>query len=166
MTVALIDGAGHGPAAREVADLARDVLSQLSPGETPENSVQALHHRLHGTLGAAVVVASLSLDGFGWVGSYRAVGDVGIVVAGKEIKRMPVGDGIVGYAMHSHQSALPLEVKRGEMLVLVSDGLKATVFDSLVLDKMERSPVEVARRLVFEHKLDYDDSSCLVFFAP
>lgn len=166
MTVALIDGSGHGPAAREVADLARAALSQLSPSETPEKSIQTLHHRLRGTPGAAVVLATLSLEGDRWVGSYEAVGDVRVLVAGEKIGWMPARDGVVGHAMHTYRPSLPLEVKRGERLVLLSDGVKPTVVESLNLDRMMGTPVDIARRLVFEHKLDYDDSSCLVFFAP
>ena len=77
--LALIDGAGHGPEARAVTDAAVELLSRLPTPTESGTAMNLLHARLHGTPGAAAIVAVLSRAGENWEGSYVAVGTSGLL---------------------------------------------------------------------------------------
>lgn len=162
--LALIDAAGHGASAREMADLVRKTLDRMPPCAELGHCLAQLHEHLRGTRGAAVALVGLRSVEDRWVGSYVAVGDLVLCVVGERIRRLPVSDGIVGMAVHS-KPVFPLELHRGERLLMASDGIRPGFESELAMGRLPLQPLELARKVVFEHQLEHDDSSCLVFLA-
>jgi negative regulator of sigma-B (phosphoserine phosphatase) len=58
LTIAVIDGLGHGPAAASAAARAAEVV-EGHPDAQPEDLVRLCHEALHGTRGAAMTIASI-----------------------------------------------------------------------------------------------------------
>lgn len=162
--LALIDGAGHGASARQVADLARYTLGHLPPCAEVGHCLVQLHEHLRGTRGAAVAMVGLQLRDGVWEGSYVGVGDLTLCIFGERTRRLPVSDGIVGMAVHS-KPVFPIEVNRGERLLMASDGVRSGFESDLAMGQIPVQPLDLARKIVFEHQLEHDDSSCLVFLA-
>jgi negative regulator of sigma-B (phosphoserine phosphatase) len=161
---ALIDGAGHGASARAVVDLARRSLEGVPPCAELGSFLGQLHEKLRGTRGASVAMVGLRLKENRWEGSYVAIGDLAVCVLGERIRRLPVSDGIVGMAIHSNP-VFPLTLHHGERLLLASDGICPGFESELMVGRLPLLPLELARKVVFEHQLEHDDSSCLVFLA-
>ncbi|NBV84940.1 MAG: hypothetical protein EBS01_01450 [Verrucomicrobia bacterium] len=163
--LALIDGAGHGPEARAVTDAAVELLSRLPTPTESGTAMNLLHARLHGTPGAAAIVAVLSRAGENWEGSYVAVGDIRLAVACSQPRFLPVTDGVVGYIMHTTRP-VPLQLKQGDQLLMASDGVDHDFLLETAPGKLPANALDAARKIVFNHQRDHDDSSCLVFRAP
>lgn len=163
LVLALVDGAGHGPAARQVTELALDILGSQPLGFTAEEHLADLHAKLKRTKGGAIAVVSLQASGSGWKGAYRAVGDIRMAVLSSDtVKLLPAGDGVVGYAMRAAPAGR-LELVQGDILLMASDGIHTGFEGRLVYSQLPAVALDVARRVVFDHKLDHDDSSCLAF---
>lgn len=163
--LALIDGAGHGTSARAVADKALELLAHTPPCVGVEGCLRSLHQHLRGTSGAALALVDLRRETDRWVGQYGAVGDMTLLILGARRRRLPVSDGIVGVVTHS-QPVHALELNRGDRLLVTSDGIEPGFEGSLLPGSIPARPLELARKVVFEHQLGHDDSSCLVFLAP
>ncbi len=163
--LALIDGAGHGAEARAVTDAALRLLSRVPMETESDAAMNQLHAHLHGTPGAAAAVAVLSLVGECWAGSYIAVGDISLAVVSSQSRLLPVTDGVVGYAMHTAHP-VSLRLNPGELLLMASDGVDHHFLDEAAPGKLPPNALDAARKIVFNHQRDHDDSSCLVFRAP
>ena len=162
--LALIDGAGHGASAKEVADLARKTLGGQPPCADLERCMGVLHDQLRGTRGAAVAMVNLLWNGCEWSGNYTAVGDVALSILGTCTRQLPVSDGIVGVAMRS-KPLFPIILHRGERLLLASDGVRPGFAVDLPGTQLPPKALDLARKIVLLHQREHDDSSCLVFVA-
>jgi phosphoserine phosphatase RsbX len=154
--VAAVDGVGHGPAAARAADVAVEAL-RTGPWGDVVALAECCHAALRPTRGAAVGLAALGGDGTArWLG----VGNIaGRLIRGGEPS--PSGGhwlisqtGVVGdHLPPLHPATLPL--RRGDVLVLVTDGIDSAFADELVATG---SCEEIAARVLRTHARATDDA--------
>lgn len=128
VTLAVIDGIGHGQEAAKAAELAADTLQRL-PESTPLVHLNCCHLALTNTRGAVMTLAefnlrdhTLTLCGVGNVAAtlFRAVSGNGVPPQESALLR----GGVVGDQLPApYASVIP--VLPGDVLVLASDGVRA-----------------------------------------
>jgi hypothetical protein len=125
--LAVIDGAGHGPIAFEVAQTAVRVLNENSFG-SPAEGISRCHQALLGTRGCVMALAQLNPETrtVTWVG----VGNIAGVLLHKEgnspvlREPLPMQEGGVGVHLPSLRPAT-LAFYPGDYLILVTDGVRS-----------------------------------------
>lgn len=127
LTLAVIDGIGHGPEAAKAADLAADTL-RLFPEHSPLTQLNCCHLALGDTRGVVMTLAefnlrdqTLTLCGVGNVEAtlFRAVSGPGTPAREGALLR----GGVVGGQLPApHASVFPIGA--GDILIMVSDGLR------------------------------------------
>ena len=159
--IAAIDGAGHGVEAARAARAGAAVLRDHAGDELSTLLVRC-HERLRQTRGAAMCLAFFpaELSVMTWLG----IGDVqGTVVrrdgADPRPKRaLCLAGGVVGFELPTLRQET-LEIGRGDVVVLATDGIRASFVDSLLL---AGSPQAIADRAVAAHWKPTDDGLVLV----
>lgn len=157
--VAVVDGAGHGPAAQEAAVRAVQTLG-ADPGLPVEELIRRCHPQLRDTRGAVMSLASVRAGTLSWIG----VGNVtGVVVrSGRESEVLLLRGGIVG------QNLPPLVASTvlfgpGDFLVLATDGVRVRFDRDLVADPWRATSVAGwADAILSTHRLGTDDALVLV----
>ena len=161
LTIAVIDGLGHGPEAASAAGRAAEVV-EGHPGAQPEELVRRCHEALQGTRGAAITIASIDAESeeLVWLG----VGNVQATVLQPELadhrgrEWVPLRGGVVGYLLPALRTGrVPLQ--RGDVLVLATDGVRP-VFGGWPAPN--QAPAAVAERILDEQGRDSDDALVLV----
>ena len=130
VTLAVIDGIGHGPEAAQAADLAVDTL-RLFPEHTPLAQLNCCHLALANSRGVVMTLAefnlrdqTLTLCGIGNVEAtlFRAAPGPGTPACEGALLR----GGVVGGQLPApHASIIP--VAAGDILDMASDGLRADI---------------------------------------
>jgi negative regulator of sigma-B (phosphoserine phosphatase) len=157
--VAVIDGLGHGPEAREAAIKAEQVLI-AAPYEPVSDLMLACHEQLKGTRGAVISVASFdaATETMSWLG----VGNVeGLLVRGAHggaAEAVAMRGGTVGY-MLPPLTARTLDVRAGDTLVLATDGIRHG-FKAEIL--AAREPQYIADEILRVWGKDNDDAYVIV----
>jgi hypothetical protein len=130
-----IDGLGHGQGAATAAAAAADTI-RANPGEPLDNLLVLCHQAMQATRGAAITVARVhtGLSSLSWVG----VGNVDAYL----IRRTPTGTapinspilsgGIVGFDL-PRVSVLAVDLRRGDIVVLATDGIGPAFTENLNL---------------------------------
>jgi hypothetical protein len=133
--LAAIDGLGHGQGAATAAFVAAETI-KANPGEPLDNLLLLCHQAMHSTRGAAITLARVhaGLSSLSWVG----VGNVAAYL----IRATPTGTapvnspilsgGIVGFDL-PRVSVLAVDLRRGDMVVLATDGIDSAFPESLNL---------------------------------
>jgi negative regulator of sigma-B (phosphoserine phosphatase) len=160
--VAVVDGLGHGRHAEESARAALDVL-RLDPGLSPDALVARCHETMNRLRGAVMSLASF--DAARSTMTWTGVGNVeGVLLrarprAGQSPReRLLLWGGIVGQTLPRLRSAT-LPVFSGDVLVLVTDGLRASAFDDVrTADTVEA----IATGVLASHARSTDDALVLV----
>ena len=161
--VAVVDGLGHGHEAARAAQVARKTVR-----EAAGTDVIALAHRCHRALartrGAAVALAHLSTEAstLTWLG----VGNVeGRVLTGNQRTRMANANaslrlrpGLIGHQLPAIGAAT-IDVRRGDTIILATDGIARGFGDAL---DVSGSPRRIAERILAEHWTVSDDGLVLV----
>ena len=157
--VAVFDGLGHGHEAARAARIARDAVR-----EAAGTDVVALAHRCHRALtrtrGAAVALAYVSTEAgtLTWLG----VGNVeGRVVTGDPRTAnasLRLRPGVVGHRLPAI-GATTLDIRRGDTIILATDGIARGFGESVDLSG---SPRRIAERILAEHWTVSDDGLVLV----
>lgn len=161
--VAVVDGLGHGHEAARAAQVARETVR-----EAAGTDVIALAHRCHRALartrGAAVALAHLSTEAstLTWLG----VGNVeGRVLTGNQRTRMANANaslrlrpGLIGHQLPAIGAAT-IDVRRGDTIILATDGIARGFGDAL---DVSGSPRRIAERILAEHWTVSDDGLVLV----
>ena len=133
--VAAIDGVGHGPLAREAARAAVAALGQ-EPWDDVVASTRRCHAALRATRGAAVGLAA-----FGGAGTvtWLGVGNIsGRLVTGGGLSA-PAGRLLASLSGVAGDDDLPalrpatIPVRRGDVLILVTDGIDGAFADDVVV---------------------------------
>lgn len=160
--LAVIDGLGHGPEAAHASAVAASVLTDLAELAVDE-LVRRCHAALHKTRGAVMTLVSLDVRSstLTWCGVGNVEGAVlrGGSEPGRASEAAPTRGGVVGYRLP------PLKVNDvalapGDVVVLVSDGVRAGFTSRLELDG---SAQEIADRIFARDAKSTDDA--LVFVA-
>jgi negative regulator of sigma-B (phosphoserine phosphatase) len=155
--VAAIDGLGHGREAARAADRAVETLRAVTDEPLVEIAGRC-HEALRQTRGAALSLARVCArdDTVTWLG----VGNVeGRLVHGNGSGALTVESliptrGIAGGDVHRlNDTTLPL--RRGDVVLLATDGIKAGFADSL---RTHGSADELAARILADHSKVHDDA--------
>jgi serine phosphatase RsbU (regulator of sigma subunit) len=158
---AAVDGLGHGAEAARAAREAEEIL-RASVGESANRLIKLCHERLTRTRGVVMTVACFDSteDTVTWLG----VGNV----EGRLIQRSEDGEvhpksmvlhaGIVGYRVPSLR-AVTLPVRRGDVLILATDGIRGDFADP---GDLTRTPKEIAERILEEEGKGTDDALVVV----
>lgn len=158
--VACIDGLGHGDAAAEAAELAREIL-EAHVEYPPQQLLDRCHQELRRTRGAVMTLAwfDLAARTMAWTG----VGNV-------EARFVPAGDeggrydspvvlgGVVGYNLPQVRvGTVPLAP--GDAVVMATDGVSADFAESMVAGL---SAQDLAERVLERHGKGTDDALAVV----
>lgn len=158
---AAIDGLGHGAEAARAAREAVEIL-RASAGQPADRLMERCHEGLRRSRGVTMTVACFDSaeDTLTWLG----VGNV----EGRLIRRSAEGEvlrrsmvpmpGIVGYRLPALRSAT-LPVRRGDVLILATDGIRGGFADP---EDLSRTPAEIAERILQEQSKDTDDALVVV----
>ncbi len=157
VTVGLCDGLGHGPSAREAADLALSTFDGHAE-RSPVEVLEACQHALVGTRGAVMAVARVDTERRDV--EVATVGNIVTEVVGpREARRF----GGVSHVLGAPRRGLRLSgetrpLGAGELLVLFSDGVssRATIRDDLAL--LRQHPVVIAQELLLRFGREHDDA--------
>lgn len=122
--VTVIDGLGHGPAAARASEAARTVLA-AHPELSPTSALEACHHALGHTRGAAMWVGTIDLAAARL--TYAGIGNVSArlwhPVGGQRAEQRLVAQrGIVGGTMPTLR-AYECVLERGWFLLVYTDGI-------------------------------------------
>lgn len=154
--VALVDGIGHGNAAASAAEAAIRVL-RSSGGQDVVAAALRCHEALRGTRGAALGLALLRDDGtLTWLGIGNIAGR--LVPGGRPSPSrghcLACQAGVVGDEVPAPR-AVTIPLRRGDMLVLATDGIDGAFADDLVATG---SCEEIAAGVLRAHARATDDA--------
>jgi anti-sigma regulatory factor (Ser/Thr protein kinase) len=120
-SILVVDGLGHGTAARQAA-VAAVQTAERQRGLAPAEYIAAIHRVLQSTRGAALAVAEIDLAGQQVV--FAGVGNIsGVIIDGNGNHSMPSMNGTVGHEMRRVQEFRAPFVQ-GAMLIMHSDGIQ------------------------------------------
>ena len=164
---AAVDGLGHGPEAAAAAEAALDVLRRRAPDDVAA-LVEAAHDALGATRGAALSLASLDCarGRMTWLGVGNVEGRLvrGGVPSAAAAETLVLHRGVLGHALPALRPAT-LRVRRGDVLILATDGVLPAFADGLV---PTGTCGEIAARVIDRHARETDDALVLVarFLGP
>jgi negative regulator of sigma-B (phosphoserine phosphatase) len=158
--VAAIDGLGHGAAAAAAAEIAAAVVSG-SDDRSVTSVMERCHQELRRTRGAAISLAWLSFGARTM--TWLALGDVEgrLLTArrrGGRDRTLRLPSGVVG---HDQPTLVPetVEVRRGDVIVLTTDGVDGTFADAL---ELAGATPDIAARILRTHWDGTDDGLAVV----
>ncbi|HEY5800839.1 MAG TPA: serine/threonine protein kinase [Burkholderiaceae bacterium] len=158
LTVAMIDGLGHGPLAASAANAAVAAMAPCS-AEAPAAMLAAAHADLLSTCGAAVGVARLDSDGAR--STFAGIGNIaGFSLDGAARHGYVSHNGVVGGNMRKVQE-FGTPWHDGMLLLMHSDGLKSRWDLDLYPGLSARSPAIIAAVLYRDFARSRDDITVL-----
>lgn len=159
--VAAIDGAGHGPEAARAAATAADVIRSFA-GADLMLLLRDCDEALRPTRGAALSIALLSFasEQLTWVGIGNVEGRL-VRHPPKQHRThvsLPLTSGVLGRGLPRF-TPTTVDVTRGDVLILATDGISTSFADRLV---PTGRPGELAEQIVADHGTSADDTLVLV----
>jgi anti-sigma regulatory factor (Ser/Thr protein kinase) len=159
VTVSVIDGLGHGPAAASAANAAVRVFARGADSSI-EQLLQDAHGALRPTRGAAVGIARIHAAAgrveFGGVGNIA-----GAIAADDATRRMVSLNGIVGHEMRKVQT-FSYPWTASSVLVMQSDGVSASWNAGSYPGLMQRDAALIAAVLYRDFCRGTDDATVVV----
>jgi anti-sigma regulatory factor (Ser/Thr protein kinase) len=159
VTISVIDGLGHGPAAATAARAAVRVFA--GAGDMPlERMLEDAHGALRPTRGAAVGIARIHaaqrrLD-------FAGVGNISAAIVSDEGSRRVVSlNGIVGHEMRKAQT-FSYPWMPSSVLVMQSDGVSANWSSGAYPGLMQRDAALIAAVIYRDHSRGTDDATVVV----
>jgi anti-sigma regulatory factor (Ser/Thr protein kinase)/serine/threonine protein phosphatase PrpC len=157
--LAVIDGLGHGPGAKEASDVAVDRLDEWM-GEPLDEVLPALHDALRATRGA--VIGAAIIDNGAERFHYSGVGNVMVRVYGAPEHTTPVSaNGTLG-ARLGQLRVWTYPWAEGATLIMASDGLSASWDIESYPGILQRTPQLLAGVLMRDYGRNADDATVLV----
>jgi len=161
LLIAAVDGVGHGPAAQEIARTTIEAIDR-EPERSLAGLLQRCHEALHGTRGAALLLAryEVASSRLSWIG----VGQIFGVVVRADPETRPrhepllVRQGVVGHTL-GHAVEQSISVASGDLVVLASDGVHVSFADDL---PGRESPDRTAGLVLLRHRKPSDDAMVVV----
>jgi negative regulator of sigma-B (phosphoserine phosphatase) len=164
ITLAVIDGLGHGRLAAAASAAAIECLNRLPLAVDLEEAMRAIHDALRGTRGAAAAVCQLRVPSGPGRRAQEPVSFVCCGVGNVEIRclgaRLPIllSPGVLGARVQNFRICQG-EVPAGARLVLFSDGISQRApLESL----RHLAPEPLCDTLMREHRKPDDDATVLV----
>jgi phosphoserine phosphatase RsbX len=159
ITLAVVDGLGHGPLAAMASAAALECMAGLPLTTDIEDLMHAVHAALRGTRGAAAsvcqMVRGLSPDSVSF--AFCGVGNVDVRCFGAKLPIL-LSPGVLGARVQSFRICRG-ELPVGARLVLFSDGIsQRSPLESL----RSLSPEAMCDTLMRQHRKPDDDASVLV----
>lgn len=155
----VIDGLGHGPGAKEAADVALESLSEWN-GETLDQVLLAAHDALRATRGA--VMGAAIIDTVSESFQFAGVGNVLVRVFDAPERMTPLStNGTLG-ARLGQVRVWTQKWAEGATCVLASDGISASWEMDSYPGLLSRSPQLLAGILMRDYGRDTDDATVLV----
>ncbi|MBO0694409.1 MAG: SpoIIE family protein phosphatase [Acidimicrobiaceae bacterium] len=160
VTLAVIDGLGHGPIAAQAADIAVQTIRGL-PGERIEVILERCHQALSKSRGAAITCLQVGLvDGSAtWLG----VGNVDAWILRRDVvgtlareSALPAG-GVVGLQMPALRPR-SVRLRGGDVIIMVTDGVAPSWIEAV---RPGRPPAATARHILDDHCRPGDDALVL-----
>ena len=157
--LAVIDGLGHGPGAKQAADVAIDQLDDWT-GEPLDEILPALHNALRATRGA--VIGAAIIDRTTGHFHYSGVGNVMVRVYGAPEHTTPLSaNGTLG-ARLGQLRVWTYPWAEGATLIMASDGVSASWDIESYPGLLQRSPQLLAGILMRDYGRNADDATVLV----
>jgi anti-sigma regulatory factor (Ser/Thr protein kinase) len=157
--LAVIDGLGHGPGAKEASDVAVDQLDEWM-GEPLDEVLSAMHNALRATRGA--VIGAAIIDNGAERFHYSGVGNVMVRVYGAPEHTTPVSaNGTLG-ARLGQLRVWTYPWAEGATLIMASDGLSASWDMESYPGILQRTPQLLAGVLMRDYGRNADDATVLV----
>ena len=158
--LAVVDGIGHGPPAREASQRAVDVVARSASRGTVA-VIKQCHAALIGTRGAVMSIAAVDQrdDTVTWLG----VGNVAGLLVRADPRATPAREvmlargGVVGVHLPLLQASV-VSIAPGDVLVIATDGVRPE-FQGLLSGRMP--PAALANRVLSEHGRETDDALVL-----
>ncbi len=158
LLAALIDVAGHGKSAAELARKVEEFILLHSKAGLLE-LVNLLHQQFRGSRGFVGSFCTIDLK----TGTLKnvSVGNIRMVVLGDRTKRFISQEGIIGYTIPLLQERV-FEMRQSDVLVIYTDGIKEFFeFDSK-FSIAKASSHDIATNLIEQFGKSIDDSGCIV----
>ncbi len=153
---AVVDGLGHGVNAEAAARIAVDTL-QSNPAESPIALIRCCHNALMRTRGVVLTLASFDVreNCMTWLG----VGNVeGVLLSATARESVLLRGGVVGYQLPPLRASV-LSVARGDLLILVTDGICGGFADGI---NRADPPQSIADSILNRCRRGTDDALVLV----
>ena len=162
LLLAIIDVAGHGAIADEVAaDIERLITARAD--EQPSKLLQRLHDHLRGSRSAAVGLCRVDPGRERLL--YSGIGNTAMRVYGPRTRHGVGRDGMVGETMPKpREEDIPLDP--GDVIVLHTDGLSSRFGPDDYPGLMRDDPEQTVRRLIERFGKAHDDAACVVAKIP
>ena len=154
----IVDGAGHGQDAHDIAVSACAFLEEHSSLELP-TLMQDLHAHLQGGRGGVAIIGRIDLHNARL--SCVGVGNIEMRMFGSQTKRLVPTAGVLGYDIRTpNVQILPLQA--GDVFVMHSDGI-SSFFDLSDYPNLPwDNPDKIANTLIEQFGKRNDDATALV----
>ncbi|MEN6460882.1 MAG: SpoIIE family protein phosphatase [Syntrophomonas sp.] len=157
LTIAVVDGLGHGPAAHQAADMAVGVLQ--GNRKSLEQIIPEIHRQLMGTRGAVLSIARFDLES--GIIKFAGVGNIyTYVIYQDRVKILMSVEGFLGGRLPSFREH-DLDVEQVEHLVMVSDGIAPIPGRDLIKISWQKAE-DMARTIGEKWGLHRDDATVVV----
>ncbi|MEQ9219351.1 MAG: SpoIIE family protein phosphatase [Cyclobacteriaceae bacterium] len=160
--MAMIDVAGHGQAAFELAEVIRTFFQTVDLFDGLDDIAQTLHEYISGSRGCAGSFCHLNLTSRAI--QYVGVGNTRGRIIGETSRHFVNKDGIIGYRM-PRLKLQTARISRGDLLILYSDGVKEFFSVDELPDKdqiFHEDVATIAYNIIKKFGKITDDSTCLV----
>jgi hypothetical protein len=155
----VVDGLGHGPLAKEAADEAEAVFKE-NIRLSPARMVEAMHHALRHTRGAAVAIAEISPSKR--MVTFAGVGNIsGLILAPEGNKSMVSYNGTAGGEITRIREFI-YPWPDGATLIMHSDGIKSHWSLEDYPGLIRKHPSLIAGVLWRDYSRGNDDATVLV----
>lgn len=160
MAVALADGLGHGPAARDSAELALEAARTHLFGSL-EEGLRAAHHALRGSAPRGAVLGLAVFDPAASTVTFAGVGNIDLILVDEAIRRLVAQHGFLGGTLpRVRTESAPFPA--GSLALLVSDGI-AAAFDPRDYQGLKGLTAQaLAEAIVRERGRQTDDAAAVV----
>lgn len=157
LTIAVVDGLGHGPAAQQAADIAVRVLQ--SSQKPLEQIIPEIHRQLIGTRGAVLSIARYDMES--GIIRFTGIGNIyTYVIYQGRVKILMSVEGFLGGRLpsfHEHD----LDIEEVEQLIMVSDGIAIIPGRDLLQISWQKAE-DMARTIGEKWGLHRDDETVVV----
>ena len=149
---AVIDGLGHGSEAASAAEIAAGILKE-NPGDEVVSLLRRCNEALRRSRG--VVMAAACFDGRNDTMSWAGVGNVeGVLIGPDGVRESLIARaGVVGCSFPRLLTRV-LSVRRGDVLIIATDGIRGGFRDGL---RLGNSTEEIAKDILERYRKETDD---------
>ena len=155
----LVDIAGHGKKAYDLAVVAREFVEKNCHGDDLTEIIKKLHKLLSRTRGGVAGLCLLNMDT--GVLKCSGIGNINIRVFGRTNRHVMLKDGLIGYMMTSPRTET-LTLEDGEILIMYSDGVRSHFGPEDMPDIFRHDAKTIAKDIIRMFGKKIDDASCIV----